>query len=473
METMPARAEREPRSTEAPDPRPSEVGGQGGKATVRRVLLAALTVAAVALSVFGAARGWSLPARAAVLGGYCVALWLTEAVPLWVPTLVVWAGTPLLLGGFGPEFGLPSVLRASADPVLALFFGGFALAAAAGAHGADRAVAALALRFSRGEGVRLMVLAAAATALLSMWMSNIAAAALMLGALRPVLDAEPPGGSLRRAVLLAVALGADVGGIATPIGTGPNALAIAAVEAYRPLTFVHWMALGVPLTVGLLAASLLLAALWLRPAGRVALSTDALHARVDRRVPLAAVFGAAVALWLTEPLHGVRAWVVALGAAGALLALRLLRPRDLLRLDWGTLVLIAGGIALGALLGRSGLMELIAGRLPLGSTPPALRTLALCLLAASLSALMSNTGTATVLIPLAMTLVPAPSTAVLVAVSASLGVPFVISTPPNAMAVGAGLRGRDLLFPGLVIMLGGCLLVAFTGPWVLRALGIP
>jgi sodium-dependent dicarboxylate transporter 2/3/5 len=62
---------------------------------------------------------------------------------------------------------------------------------------------------------------------------------------------------------------------------------------------------------------------------------------------------------------------------------------------------------------------------------------------------------------------------VLVAVSASLGVPFVISTPPNAMAFGAGLRARDLLVPGLVIMLGGSLVVALTGPWVLRAVGVP
>ena len=439
----------------------------------KRLVLAALTAAAVILSALGAIQGWSLPARAGVLGGYCVALWLTEAVPLWVPTLVVWIATPLLLGGFGPAFGPLRVLRWSADPVLVLFFGGFALAAAASAHGADRAVASLALHLSRGSGVRLMALAAAATALLSMWMSNIAAAALMIGALRPVLDAEPPEGRVRRAVLLAVALGADVGGIATPIGTGPNGLAIAAVEAYRPLTFVHWMAFGLPLALGLLAAALLLAYLWLRPTGRVTLPEGALDGPADRLAPLGVVFGGAVLLWLTEPLHGVRAWMVALAAAAALLVLRLLRPRDLLRLDWGTLLLIAGGIALGALLDRSGLLEIVARRLPLGSAPPALRTLALCLLAATLASLMSNTGTATVLIPLAMTLVPAPSTAVLVAVAASLGVPFVISTPPNAMAVGAGLRGRDLLLPGLVIMLGGCLLVAFTGPWVLRALGIP
>lgn len=188
---------------------------------------------------------------------------------------------------------------------------------------------------------------------------------------------------------------------------------------------------------------------------------------------LGAVFGATVLLWLTEPLHGVRAWVIALAAAGALLVLGLLRPRDLKHLDWATLVLIAGGIALGALLDRTGLMRELAERLPLASAPPTLRLLALCLLSASLASLMSNTGTATLLVPLAVALSAAPSTAVLVAVAASLGVPFVISTPPNAMAFGAGLRARDLLVPGLVIMLAGSLVVALTGPRVLRAVGLP
>ena len=168
-----------------------------------------------------------------------------------------------------------------------------------------------------------------------------------------------------------------------------------------------------------------------------------------------------------------RAWRIALAAAAALLLLGLLRPRDLLRIDWATLVLIAGGIALGALLDHSGLMRQVTERLPLAAAPPTLRILALCLLSAFLSALMSNTGTATLLVPLALAMSGAPSAAVLVAVACSLGVPFVTSTPPNAMAYGAGLRAKDLLVPGFIIMIAGCVLVAITGPWVLRLMGVP
>jgi sodium-dependent dicarboxylate transporter 2/3/5 len=306
-----------------------------------------------------------------------------------------------------------------------------------------------------------------------MWMSNIAAAALMLGAFRPVLDEEPADGPVRRGLLVAIALAADVGGIATPIGTGPNGIAIAAVERFRPLTFVHWMAFGVPLTAGLLVAVVAMVALWLRPTGTVRLPARALDGPRGRLRTLGAVFGVTILLWLTEPVHGVRAWTVALAAAGVLLALRLLRPRDLLRIQWGTLLLIAGGIGLGGLLDRSGLMRLVVDALPLGGASPTLRILVLCLLSATLAALMSNTGTATMLVPLAVAVAGTPSSAVLVAVAASLGMPFVISTPPNAMALGAGMRSRDLLVPGLLIMVVGALVVALTGPWVLRAVGIP
>jgi sodium-dependent dicarboxylate transporter 2/3/5 len=186
------------------------------------------------------------------------------------------------------------------------------------------------------------------------------------------------------------------------------------------------------------------------------------------------VFGSTVLLWLTEPLHGTRAWIVALGAVAVLIVARLIRWQDVRRMDWSTLLLIAGGIALGALLEQSGLVRHGASYIPFASVPPFVRLLGLCLASALLSAVMSNTATAAFLVPVALTLDPSPSTAVIVAVSTSLGVPFVISTPPNAMAVGTGLlRSRELLVPGMLILLGGCVIVALTGPAVLRAFGIP
>src|SRR5687768_3641231 len=138
-----------------------------------RITAGLFGVAAV-LAVAAVTQEWGLAPRAGLVAAVCLLLWLGELVPVWVPTVILWVATPLLLHPFGDTFGPAAALRWSADPVLALFLGGFALAAAASRQGADRAVAALAIRLSRGRVLRLIALVALATAVLSMWMSNIA-----------------------------------------------------------------------------------------------------------------------------------------------------------------------------------------------------------------------------------------------------------------------------------------------------------
>ena len=444
-----------------------------GRSGLRLRLATGVFAIGAVLGAVSVALDWSLPARATIVVMMCLLLWLGELAPIWVPTVILWTLTPLLLGSFGEQFAVMRVLAWSADPVLALFFGGFALAAAASRHGADRAVATLAIRLSRGDVRRLVALVAITTAGLSMWMSNIAAAALMLGALQPMLQTEGLDARHRRALLLSVALAADVGGIATPIGSGPNGIAMAAVAPLHAVSFLEWMVFGVPLTMGLLTAAVLLVVWRLRLAGRVELvETPHAAAPFGRLGTLGIVFLLVIALWITEPLHGVRAWIIALVAAGALVMARLIGWRDVLRLDWPTLMLIAGGIALGTLLEESGVVTIAAEWMPFNAVGPVLRLLVLCLISALLSALMSNTAAATFLIPVALSVLPVPSTGIIIAVASSLGVPFVISTPPNAMAAGHGLPSGDLLVPGLTLMVGGCIIIALTGPWVLSAVGI-
>jgi sodium-dependent dicarboxylate transporter 2/3/5 len=101
--------------------------------------------------------------RAAIITLVCLGLWLTEAVPAFVPTLILWLSIPLLLGDAGPEFSLASVLEWSADPILALFFGGFALSVAASRHGIDARIASIAARLSRGNRIGLLTVTASAT----------------------------------------------------------------------------------------------------------------------------------------------------------------------------------------------------------------------------------------------------------------------------------------------------------------------
>jgi solute carrier family 13 (sodium-dependent dicarboxylate transporter), member 2/3/5 len=413
--------------------------------------------------------------RGILVAAVCLTLWLTEVVPPYVPTFVLWALTPLLLFGFSDQFQLTRVLGWSANPVLALFLGGFALSVAASRYGIDSLIARLAVRFSRGSKLLLLVLTMAATAALSMWMSNIAAAAMMIAALHPLFAEVSKTDRFRRALLMSIAIGANFGGMATPIGTGPNAIAIAAISSSRSITFTGWMIFALPLTLGLLLTGLLLLIVRFRIRGPVNKLGDIPVKTPNLRAWLVMlIFFLTVSAWLTEPFHRVPSAIVALITTAVLFGSGLLRRDDLARIDWSTLLLIAGGIGLGNLLEQAGRVRVAAGSMPWQEVPHVVRLFTLCFTSALLSALMSNTASVTMLIPLAAGIDPAPSTAILIAIAASLGIPFVISTPPNAMVYGeGGVRSSDLAIPGIVLMILGCILVSVTGPLVLNLVGIP
>jgi solute carrier family 13 (sodium-dependent dicarboxylate transporter), member 2/3/5 len=281
-----------------------------GRRERRTALLHALPpLGALALGAAGAAVLEGGTARvAALLAAACLALWLAEWTPPFVPGLALVAAIPLALGGAGSEFALDRVLAWAADPVLALFFGGFALGAAAATHGVDARIAAIATRWARGRRERLMLAVLAGTAALSMWMSNVAAAAMMIAALRPLLAPHAADTGLRTGLLLALAAGANFGGMATPVGTGPNAIALAALERTHPVSFAQWMALGVPLAAALLvaAATTIRRRYGLTGPLEAAIATPRPVAdRPPRVAALAAIFTVTVALWLAEPLHGI------------------------------------------------------------------------------------------------------------------------------------------------------------------------
>jgi len=424
-------------------------------------------------------------ARIVSIVGICLLLWLSEIVPPFVPTLLLWTLVPLSLAQIDAKYALPTVLSWAVDPVMALFFGGFVLGVATQRHGLDRRLTQFALRSSGSSFKKFLLFVILITAFLSMWMSNIAAAALVLACLHPIIGKFEADHILRRVVLIGVALAADFGGIATPIGTGPNAIALASISTTQTVSFLSWMAFALPLTLGMLAVTYLFLAWRSRrnkgdwkdknaDLNNILKSRGDLPVNQPMQIAFLIVFVGTIALWLTEPLHKIPAAVVALGSAAFVFLSGILTKEDLRKVDWSTLLLIAGGITLGRLLEQSAFVRDLATNVPFGELNPMLSLFLLCLASAILSALMSNTATAVMLIPLATALIPAPSTAILVAVSASFGVPFLISTPPNAMVFGqGGVRFGDLFWPGLALMVLGCLLVSLTGKTTLNFVGIP
>ncbi len=419
-----------------------------------------------------------------IIAAVCLALWLSEAVPPFVPTFLLCALIPLLLGPFDKKFSLPSVLSWAMDPVLALFFGGFVLGVAAETYDFDKRLANIALRSAGNSYLKFLLLIILLTAFLSMWMSNIAAAVLMLACVSPVLHNFEIDNILRRSLLVGVALGANIGGISTPVGTGPNAIAIAAISETTHVSFMAWMSFAVPLSLGMLAVGITL--LWFRVRSKkeewthitLPPNTESRNSKVSGTRKQAfffiLLFAGTILLWLSEPWHGVSPGIVSLGAASVIFMTGLLKKKDLLRVDWSTLLLIAGGITLGKLLEQSGLVKMIAANVAWNELNATLALFLLCLASATLSALMSNTATVVMLIPLADALIPGPSTAILIAIAASFGMPFVISTPPNAMAFGqGGVKFGDLFWPGIIIMILGCGLISVTGKQILNFAGMP
>lgn len=423
-------------------------------------------------------------ARVVSIAGVCLLLWISEIVPPFVPTLLLWTLVPLLLSPLDGRFALTNVLSWAVDPVMALFFGGFVLGVATERNGLDQRLTQFALRSSGRSFKKFLLFVILITAFLSMWMSNIAAAALVLACLHPILGKFEDDHTLRRALLIGVALGADFGGIATPIGTGPNAIAIASISATQPVSFLSWMAFAFPLTIGMLAVSYVFLTWrarqnesdWNEKGAELGTLFDGGKDRPvvkPHRIGFLIVLVCTILLWLTEPIHGISAAVVAIGSAAIIFLSGILTKKDLLKIDWSTLLLIAGGITLGRLLEQSALIKNLSGNVPFADYSPIFSLFLLCLTSAMLAALMSNTATAVLLIPLAMTLIPSPSTAILIAVSASFGVPFLISTPPNAMVFGqGGVKFGDLFWPGIVLMILGCALVSLTGRTVLNFAGI-
>jgi solute carrier family 13 (sodium-dependent dicarboxylate transporter), member 2/3/5 len=465
------------RPSDAPLPLLGEAGGPRANSSRSGLLrpLASLLSVAVVIAVARLSLRDPILSRAAMIAGTCLVLWLSEVIPLYATTLVLWVGTVLLLGPLDAKaFSLSRVLGGAVSPVLVLFFGGFVLSVAGAKYGVDANIAAWMIKVSGGRRRTLLFTTMAVTSVLSMWMLNTAAAAMMLVTLRPLFAKDAGGRSFRTAMLIGLALGANFGGIGTPIGTGPNVIAVGAVASRYKLGFLHWMAFGVPIAAVMISLAYLMLVRIYRVSGSVDVAEVPHRPLSSKGWCVVAIFCATVTAWLLEPLHGIPAAVTALATASVLFGTRLLDAPDLRAIGWDTLLLIAGGLTLGQVFDDSGLAKALANATNWGGWHPTAVLFGLILACALVSAVSSNTAAAAVMIQIATSVSASPATAVLVALGASMGVPFVISTPPNAMVYGeGGLRPRDLMIPGVILMAVGCLALAMVGPSVLRWAGIP
>lgn len=397
-------------------------------------------------------------------------LWLSEAISL--------TYTALLIPVVGVALGITDVRTAMsgfAHPVIGLFLGGFALAAALSAHGIDRWLASRLMALAHGKALNAAILLALATSLLSMWISNTAAAAMMLpvalGLSVPLVGKYP---RYQLFVLLGLAWGANIGGIATLVGSPPNAITAAELG----WGFDDWLKIGIPAYVLLMPLALMVLYLTLKPEKDLPdiRTIEALaFPRHRAAIITVVIFLITVTLWVfSKPVAELLGIGKDFDTWVALLAIAMLGVSGTLewqqiekQSNWGVLLLFGGGITLSTLMQSSGASQWMAGGisqiLPPGQ--PWLLYLLVAVFVIYLTELVSNTASAALLVPLFMPVASVVgadpvTTAAIIGVAASCAFMLPVATPPNALVFGTGhVPQQQMIHAGMRINLLAAILI--------------
>lgn len=394
--------------------------------------------------------------------------WALEVLPLFATSVVVVVMEILLLAKPGGVLGMDKggykqFLVPFGSPIIFLFFGGFIIAKAMHKYHLDRLIARKLLKVFGTRPYFIMVGFMVTTAFLSMWMSNTATTAMMMVMVMPLLSQMDETDKFRRGLVLAIPFAANIGGIGTPVGTPPNAIALGILATNNiHVSFLSWMKMAVPLEILLLALTSFLL-YFLYPSKKKTLHLELKEERkVDNKALLTGGIAlVTVVLWLTSQFHGLPSAVVALIAAMTFLATGLLDRKDLNSLDWDVLVLMWGGLALGKGMAVSGLTKYIVA-LPLFDQNGLILVAIFCVVGVVLSTFMSNTATANLLIPIVIS-IPGENHVILattVALSCSFAMALPISTPPNAIAFASNMiKSKHMLVAGAIVSIVSVLMV--------------
>lgn len=415
--------------------------------------------------------------RMAFIFVFAALFWALEIVPLYTTSLMVVVLEILMLcrpdGVMGMDKnGYTLFLVPFGSPIIMLFFGGLTMAVALNKYGIDQLVARKLLRMFGRSPYWIMFGFMVASAFLSMWMSNTATTAMMIAMVIPLLKQIDEGDPFRTGLVLSIPFAANIGGIATPVGTPPNAIVIGFLaDQGIHLSFLSWMLMALPLAMLLLVgASFLLYSMYKPKLKSIELQLDVSH-ETDRKMVLVGLIAVGtIFLWLSSGLHKLPAGVVALLAVGLLYTFSLLDKNDLKMVGWDVLVLMWGGLALGKGLSATGLTDWIVG-LPLFDQQGILLVVVFCVLAVVFSTFMSNTATANLLIPIVMVIPSGDSLvlAITIALCCSVAMALPISTPPNAIAFSTDvIHVRDMIRTGALISIASTIAVLIGFGFVIK-----
>ena len=439
--------------------------------------------------------GWNT----AAIGVLMAVWWATEAVPIAVTALLPLVCFPLL--------GIASIQDTAApyaNKVIYLFLGGFIVAFAMQRWNLHRRIALTVLQHVGGNGRSLVGGFMLASAIISMWVMNTSTTMMLLpiaisiiAVVHNTVDGidDEARQNFQYALLLGVAYGATIGGMATLVGAAPNALLAAfMLETYgTEIDFSSWMLVGLPLSAMMLPLAWLALTRWVFKVdfatsgeGRAALSAmkSQMGGITVPEIRVAIVFLLMALTWVFRP---ILVEIPALSAlddsgiaiAGAILLFLipsgeksdplLLRWTYAQQLPWSVLILFGGGLTLASAVARTGLAEWLGGSLHgIGMLPLALIVVLAATMIIFVTELTSNVATTATFLPVvgAIAIESGFDPIVLtvpVTFAASCAFMLPVATPPNAIVFGSGmLTIPKMVRAGMMLNIIGIILVSLV-----------
>lgn len=459
------------------------------------VALLSLIIWFMPSSSFGIEGLTELQQRMIAIFVFAATMWILEAVPAWTTSLSIIVIMLLTVSNSSISFlitdipkeeliSYKTIMATFADQTVMLFLGGFFLALVASKSGVDITLARAMLKPFGTRPNTVLFGFLLVTAIFSMFVSNTATAAMMLTFLTPVLRSLPNNEKGRTALALAIPIGANIGGIGTPIGTPPNGIAMGYLNNSEGLNlgigFDDWMLVMTPLMLLILVLSwVLLKYVYRFTSDKVELKIIGGAKKGWRTTVIYITLAVTILLWMFEKKTGINSYVVALIPVGVFSLTRIIKSKDLKEIDWSVLWMVAGGFALGVGMDKTGLAKALVDSIPFTEWPVLLVIIGSGIICWLLSTFISNSAAAALMVPIlaAVGTGMGPmldqyggiSTLLIgIALSASFAMALPISTPPNAIAYSTGLiKSSQMCIIGVLIgafsLVIGYLLIVYVG----------
>lgn len=413
-------------------------------------------------------------------------MYVTECAPPWVTSLIIimtmiltvstsslWFLRDNNIYELGNMVDYRIILESFADPIIMLFLGGFTLAIAINKQKLDIFLARKLLK-PFGSNIYVLLLGIIlVTALISAFVSDTATAAIMFILMGPLFRSLPEGGDERAAFAMAIPIGALLGGLATPVGTPPNGIALKYLNDVLEMNvgFTDWALLMGPLTLGLLILGWGMLLFFFRfTRKRVTLNLEGSINWDFKTISVLVTFLLTILVWFTGKHNGVNPSAAAIIPLTLLTATGVINRQDVSRIEWTILWMVAGGFALGTGFQKTGLANNLIYSIPFDTWSPVFVLLGASGLCWFLSNFISNSATAALLIPILCAVGVGMGDSLLavggikvllmgIAMAASLAMSMPISTPATAIASSTGyITQKQMASVGVTIGIVGCLL---------------